>query len=78
MVLGLLVIWVLCGVGAAVVASDRGKNGCLWLGLGLILGPIGWGLALMQGERCPQCDRKISSWVKVCPHCHCNLFGEPT
>ena len=72
-----LAIWILCGIGAAVVTSNRGSSGCLWFGLGVILGPIGWALAFTEGKRCPQCDRKISSRAEVCPYCHYDIFPRP-
>ena len=34
-------IWLLCGIGAAVVASSKGRSGCGWLIVGFFLGPLG-------------------------------------
>ena len=34
-----ILLWVVCGIGAAVVASNRGASGCLWFGLGVLLHP---------------------------------------
>jgi hypothetical protein len=65
----LVIIWCLFGIGAAVVAGNRGESGCLWFGLGVLLGPIGFALAFTLGSKCPKCASKISSSAKVCPHC---------
>jgi hypothetical protein len=35
------VVWAICGIGAAVVASSKGRSGCGWLILGVALGPLG-------------------------------------
>ena len=40
-VLLLLLFWLVCGIGAAIVASSKGRSGCGWLILGLLLGPLG-------------------------------------
>ena len=71
----LLVIWALFGMGAAIVASNRGANGCLWFGLGVVLGPIGFLLAFTAGKKCPKCASKISEAAEVCPKCHHRQAG---
>ena len=65
----LVTIWLLCGVAAAVVASNRGANGCLWFALGIVLGPIGFALAFTTGQPCPHCASRISSQAAICPRC---------
>jgi hypothetical protein len=40
--------------GSRLCAQSCRKNGCLWLGVEVILGPIGWALAFTRGERCPR------------------------
>ena len=64
-----LIIWLLFGISAAVVASNRGANGCLWFGIGVLLGPIGFALAFTTGTKCPKCASRISEAAKVCPNC---------
>lgn len=64
-----LLIWFLFGICAAIVASNRGANGCLWFGIGVLLGPIGFALAFTTGTKCPQCASRISEDAKACPHC---------
>ena len=43
----LLLFWVLCGVVAAVVASNKGNSGVSWFFMGVLLGPIGLILSLV-------------------------------
>ena len=64
-----VLIWIVCGIAAAVVAGNRGANGCLWFGLGVVLGPIGLALAFTTGVKCPQCASTISEYAEICPHC---------
>jgi len=70
-----LVIWLLFGICAAIVASNRGANGCLWFGLGVLLGPIGFALAFTTGAKCPKCASRISEDAKVCPKCGYAVHG---
>jgi hypothetical protein len=39
-----IVVWIFCGIGAAFVAQSRGASGCLWFGLGVLLGLFGLAL----------------------------------
>jgi hypothetical protein len=66
----ILFIWLLFGVCAAVVAAQRGGSGCLWMFLGVLLGPIGFALAFTVGATCDHCGKKISAKAAVCPYCH--------
>ena len=73
----LLVIWVLFGICAGVVATSRGRErSCLWFFLGVVLGPIGFALAFAGGRKCPDCASRISREAKVCPKCRARI--EPT
>lgn len=70
-----LVFWLVFGIGAAVVASNRGANGFGWFALGILLGPIGFALAFTNGIRCPRCDSRISMNASVCPRCNFDLYA---
>jgi hypothetical protein len=72
-----IVIWLVFGVAAAVVASNRRASGLLWLGVGFLLGPIGFALAFTAGKKrtCSRC-RKLVFWDAIaCEHCG-YVFGE--
>lgn len=66
-----ILIWFLFGVVTAVVATNKGLNGCGWFILGVLLGPFGFILSLVVSK-----DRKAveksalrSGEMKKCPHC---------
>jgi hypothetical protein len=75
----LLIIWALFGVGAAIVASQKERNGCLWFFLGVILGPFGLLFALLVESLPPENSDQIpplppgkislDQETKKCPHC---------
>jgi hypothetical protein len=68
---GILTIWILCGVVAAVVASNKGRSGCGWFILGVLLGPLGFILALVVSSNQPGVEREAleSGSMKKCPYC---------
>jgi hypothetical protein len=71
-------IWLLFGVMSAVVASNRGGSGCMWMFWGFIGGPIAFALAFAVGKQCPKCAAKVSQEAKVCQHCGTNLQNGET
>lgn len=70
-----LAIWLLCGIGAASIAQGRGASGCLWFGIGVLLGPLGLALAFTAGSQkeCPHCRKKIHPGATKCPFCQSSL-----
>lgn len=46
-VLIFLAIWIGCGVATAVIARNKGRNGCIWFAIGIVLGAIGLIIALI-------------------------------
>jgi hypothetical protein len=66
-----LLIWISSSVGAATVASNRGASGCLWFGLGFLLGPFGLALAFVAGSdaKCQACLESVHPQATKCPHC---------
>ena len=75
----LLIVWIFCGIGATVVASGRGANGCLWFGLGFIFGPFGLAASFMAGENvvCLSCRKRIHPDAEKCPYCQTTLNKQP-
>ena len=72
-----ILIWIICGIAAAFIASSRGANGCLWFGLGVLLGPFGLAISFAAGNnrRCPQCQKNIDDNAVKCPFCQ-SLLGD--
>jgi hypothetical protein len=67
----ILIIWLVCGVVAAVVATNKGRSGCGWFILGVLLGPLGFILALVVSSNQPGVEREAleSGSMKKCPYC---------
>ena len=67
----LLIVWLLFGVVTAVVASNKGLNGCGWFILGVLLGPFGFILSLVvsKDESSIEKDAISSGNMKKCPYC---------
>lgn len=81
----LLIVWVLFGIAAAMVMSNKGRSGCGGFALGFLLGPIGLIIALVlqkdhktleskavsSGDmrKCPQCAELIRREARKCRYC---------
>ena len=65
----IVIIWLICGVIAAMIASQR-QAGCLGFILGVLLGPFGIIAAFfIGGKQCLFCKSKIDTSATVCPKC---------
>ena len=79
-----IVIWIVCGIICTVVAQNKGRDGCGWFALGLLLGPFGIVLALVMpadqeaqerkslqqdSRKCPACAELIKREASKCKHC---------
>lgn len=72
-----VIFWVLCGIGSAIVAASKGRSGCGWLILGFALGPIG--LLMSAGmsnlkhtaaiEQLKRARRTEAAPLRPCPVC---------
>src|SRR6266540_877282 len=66
-----VIIWILCGVVAAMIGAKKGFGGSGFV-VGLLLGPIGILIAIFaKGDRksCSYCKEWIHKDATVCPHC---------
>jgi hypothetical protein len=78
-------LWLFCGLVSSFVAINKGRSGCGWFTLGILLGPLGFGLALIAGpnesaieehalkagdmKMCPYCAEIIPTSSPTCPKC---------
>lgn len=76
--MGILFIWILFGIVAAVVATNKGLNGCSWFALGVLLGPFGLILALVVPANVPVVEKAALNTgdMKKCPYCAELIKGE--
>ncbi len=67
----ILLLWLLCGIASAVVATNKGRSGCGWFALGVLLGPFGFILALVVAKNQEEVEKRSIQIgdMKKCPHC---------
>ena len=67
----ILIVWLLFGIVSAVVASNKGRSGCGWFLLGILLGPIGLILSLVAAKNQGKAEEAAvqSGDMKKCPYC---------
>ena len=66
-----LVIWILFGIITAVVGANKGRSGCAWFLVGVLLGPFGLILALVVSRETKNVERRAldGGEMKKCPFC---------
>lgn len=76
-----IVIWIAFGVLSAVVATGKGRDGCGWFLMGILLGPIGLISAFVASpnekrviesgkrQRCPFCAELVRVEAIKCRFC---------
>jgi hypothetical protein len=69
--MAIVFFWLMFGLVTAVVASNKGRNGCGWFILGMLLGPFGFILSLVvsKNEQAVVADSVNSGTFKKCPFC---------
>lgn len=63
-----IVVWIICGIAGAVIASNKGNSGCAGFMLGIFLGPIGLIIAFAMSENAEHIE-EIQGNTKTCPYC---------
>ena len=64
-----IIIWIDCGIGAAAIASSKGRSAVGWFFGGLLLGPIGLLIVGFMGKPEPEVDPATQSVERKCPYC---------
>ena len=66
-----VIIWLCFGLGAAMIATKKGRSGCGFFTLGVLLGPFGLLFALLASsdQRAVDTAALNSGELKKCPHC---------
>lgn len=66
-----IALWLLFGIVAAVVMSNKGRSGCGGFALGFLLGPFGLIIALVLGANQKALERQgiVTGGQKRCPFC---------
>lgn len=72
-----ILIWLICGIAAGMIANGRGANGCLWFGLGILIGPFGLAASFFSGSDrvCHACRKNVHKDATKCPYCQSELKG---
>ena len=73
----IVAVMALFGAISAAIAYSRGSTGFGFFFVGLMLGPIGIVVALLQGAKCSGCQKRIHGKAVICPHCRTEQTEAP-
>lgn len=67
----IMVVWILLGAISAIVASNKGRSGCGWFAIGVLLGPLGFIMSLVISKDEKEIENKAiqDGTMKKCPYC---------
>lgn len=67
----ILTMWILFGIITSVIAKGKGRDGCGWFFIGILLGPLGIILALVVSKNQEVVEKEAikSGEMKRCPFC---------
>lgn len=73
-----LALWVLCGIATGIIAQSRKRDGWNWFLLGVLLGPLGVGFALLTPPAEAALEERAlrESGARDCPHCDALMSQE--
>jgi hypothetical protein len=73
----ILLIWLICGIGAALVAGNKGRSMGTWFVGGLAFGVFALLYALtLSARHCAFCRKAISWEATRCPYCQSDIAAE--
>jgi hypothetical protein len=66
-----LILWMFFGIICAIIANNKGRNGCGWFLVGMLLGPLALILVLVTSKDEKKIERQIIQIgeMKKCPYC---------
>jgi hypothetical protein len=81
-----VIYWLLFGMVAAIIANSKGRSGCGWFLLGMLLGPFSLVVVALSSKKvgqevpspkthlvCPDCAELVKKEARICKHCGCRL-----
>jgi len=91
--MGFLIVWAICGIISAIIASNKGRSGAGWFFIGVLFGPLGIVAALVVSadhkavkqqkvtegthRKCPMCAELVLAEAKICKYCKSELPETP-